>query len=228
MTAIVLAGGLGTRLRGVLPDLPKPLAPVNGRPFLAYVLDWLRAQGECSAVLAVSYLHERIEAFAGTDWQGMAVRYSVETEPLGTGGGLAQAFEQVEGDCAVVVNADTWFPIDIPALLGFHRKCRAQATLALAAVGNVQRYGAVDIHPGGRIAAFLEKGEDGAGLINGGVYVLQRALLTGHTGVFSLERDVLQPGVDDLRLYGMPCAAPFLDIGIPEDLARANNVLEAK
>ncbi|MCD4829304.1 MAG: nucleotidyltransferase family protein [Candidatus Cloacimonetes bacterium] len=229
MTAetIVLAGGLGTRLQGVLPNLPKAMAPVHGRPFLAYVLDWLVAQQAPRIILAVSHLRGPIVDFVGHHWRGTPVSYSVEETPLGTGGAVRLALEHTTADTVCVVNGDTWFPIDIAALLRHHRHTRADITLSAARVNDTFRYGALRLGADGQVLGFAEKGEQGEGLINGGVYAIEREALAGRRAgeAFSLERDILQAEAAHLRLFAFNTHTTFLDIGVPEDLQRAEQIL---
>ena len=225
--AIVLAGGLGTRLRGVLPHLPKAMAPVGGRPFLDYVLHWLRGQGVPRVVLATGHMRQAITDHVGQSWGGMPVRYSEEQSPLGTGGAVRLALEHCTSGTVIVLNGDTWFPVNLPALLAFHQQSEAGVTLAAARVPDVSRYGALEVDDAGRVLAFAEKGRQGAGVINGGVYALRRELLRDWAPgeVFSLERDLLLPAATRSLVRAWPSDAPFLDIGVPEDLARAEHIL---
>jgi D-glycero-alpha-D-manno-heptose 1-phosphate guanylyltransferase len=225
--AIILAGGLGTRLRGVVGDRPKPMAPVGGRPFLAHLLDWLAAGGVRHAVLAVGHQHEVIRQHFGSSHGEVALSYVVETEPLGTGGGLRLGATALRGDEAFALNGDTLFAVDLPALAALFADRGAEAVLALKRVPDVGRYGAVRLGPDGRVLAFGEKGGTGPGSINGGVYALRRSLLADPAlpDVFSFERDLLEPRHRDLRAYGLESDAYFVDIGIPEDYARAQREL---
>jgi len=194
--AIVLAGGFGTRLRGVVHDVPKPLAPVAGRPFLAWLLGRLAASGMRRCILATGYLSDVIEHRIGTRWQGMEIAYSLEPEPLGTGGAIRLAANRLHGDAAHVLNGDTWLEYDPGALEDAARATGAPMAIALARVEDVARYGSVDVDQG-RVAGFREKGEAGPGWINAGCYFLcadaLAALPARHA--FSFEQDVLQPRV---------------------------------
>ena len=176
--AIVLAGGLGTRLRSVVADLPKPLAPVAGRPFLAHLLDQLATGGLRRVILATGYMAEKIEQVIGRRWAGMDVAYSKESDPLGTGGAIRRAAALLQGDGVHLANGDTFLRYDLAA---FERAVRARGAslgIALAKVGDVGRYGGVEID-GGRVTAFVEKGGCGPGLINAGSYFLTAAGIAG-------------------------------------------------
>jgi D-glycero-alpha-D-manno-heptose 1-phosphate guanylyltransferase len=225
--AIILAGGLGTRLRGVLGDEPKPMAPVGGRPFLAHLLDRLAAGGVRHAVLAVGYRHEMIREHFGPSYGGLELSYVVEAEPRGTGGGLRLGATALRGDAAFALNGDTLFAVDLAALAALFDDRDADVALALKRVPDVGRYGAVRLGADGRVLAFGEKGGTGPGSINGGVYALRRGLLADPAlpDVFSFERDLLEPRHREVRAYGLESDAYFIDIGIPEDYARAQREL---
>lgn len=220
--AIVLAGGFGTRLRGIVDDVPKPLAPVAGRPFLAWLLDRLAAGGMRRCILATGYLSELIEQRIGTSWQGMDIAYSLEPEPLGTGGAIRLAATRLQGDAAHVLNGDTWLEYDPAALEDAARASNASMAIALARVDDVARYGAVDIDHG-RVAGFREKGEAGPGWINAGCYFLGAEALAALPAreAFSFEQDVLQPRVQAGVVAAFTATSGFIDIGVPEDYARA-------
>lgn len=220
---IVLAGGLGTRLRASVPDLPKPLAPVAGRPFLAWLLDMHAAQGVRKVILAVGYRAGQVRLAIGSRWQGMDVVYSEETEPLGTGGAIALALGKVAGDAVHVVNGDTFLRYGLAGLEQATRAGGAAIGVALARVPDVGRYGAVDLDAAGRVLAFREKGGTGEGLINAGSYYLADpgAVTVAGQARFSFEADILQPAVGQGRVLGWDEARNFIDIGVPEDYARA-------
>jgi D-glycero-alpha-D-manno-heptose 1-phosphate guanylyltransferase len=228
MQAIVLAGGLGTRLRGVLPDLPKPMAPVGGRPFLSIILDQLLGAGFETAVLAVGYRHQAIRSHFGERYRGLALRYSTESEPLGTGGAIRLAWPLASAAQVFVLNGDTYLEIDYKAMLEAHLRAAAQLSMAVCRVPDASRYGALELS-GERVCGFSDKGRSGPGWINAGVYVLSSEL-RAHVqkeGAFSFERDLLAPGVEVIRPFAFPADGLFIDIGIPEDYARAQTLLSA-
>jgi NDP-sugar pyrophosphorylase family protein len=228
LPAIVLAGGFGTRLAAVVSDVPKPMAPVAGKPFLERLLGRLAAQGVVRAVLAVGYKREIIRAHFGAAFRGIALEYSEETEPLGTGGAIRRAFEESGCARAIVLNGDTWCTLDLDALTTAHARAGAPATLALLRVPDAARYGAVELDADGRIAAFREKSPQPApGLINAGVYVLERRVfeLAPAQPRFSFEQDVLQAHAAAARFAGYVAEAAFIDIGVPEDYRRAQSLL---
>ncbi len=220
MQALILAGGAGTRLRPVLPELNKPMAPISGRPFLEYLLLQLKKHGVQDVTLCVGYKAHLIQSYfsAGGRW-GLRVRYSHETDFLGTGGAIKRAEAFIHADSFFVMNGDSLFDMDLRALMRYHRDRQATATLALAEVEDTQRYGAVSVDASGRITSFIEKGKGSAeGLINAGVYVFARKVLDVIPGgqPVSLEREVL-PRLIERGLYGLPSKGYFVDIGVPTD-----------
>lgn len=223
--AIILAGGFGTRLRGVVDDVPKPLAPVAGRPFLAWLLDALAKQGLRRVVLATGYRGEQVKAALGTDWRGMALAYSCESKPLGTGGAIALAAGEILGDAFFVLNGDTWLELDYAAFGSSTASAGARLGVALAEVPDVSRYGAAQIE-GKCITGFSEKGLSGGGFINAGVYWMQRDLLEACStrAAFSFEREVLTLAVSREPVISYAQTRGFIDIGIPEDFRRAQSM----
>lgn len=223
--AIILAGGFGTRLRPVISDLPKPLAPVNGKPFLHYVLAYLANYGIEKAVLSVGYMADKIEAHFGENYLGMKIEYAYEREPLGTGGGIRLGMEKCTGAHVLALNGDTLFRVPLDEFFETHLGGSSDATLALRKVEDGSRYGTIELDSH-RIAAFREKSPDvkGPALINGGVYAIRRKTYLGITEAnkaFSIENDFFAKYADKLWLQAFPCEGYFIDIGIPEDYARA-------
>lgn len=227
--AIVLAGGFGPRLRGIVDDVPKPLAPVAGRPFLAWLLDRLALSGMRRCILATGYMAEAIERAIGARWQGMDIAYSVEAEPLGTGGAIRLAAQRLQGDGTHVLNGDTWLQSPPVALEAAARAASTPMAIALARVDDVARYGAVDVDDG-RARDFREKGEAGAGWINAGCYFLGAAALSALPArtAFSFEREVLQPRARAGEVAAFTETSGFIDIGVPEDYARAQPMFAAR
>jgi len=228
--AIVLAGGLGTRLRAAVPDLPKPMAPVGGRPFLEHLLDYWVRQGVTRFVLSVGYKREAVAAHFGPAHRGVPVSYAIEDQPRGTGGGLllARAALAAAGPF-LVLNGDTFFEVSLEALRKFHVANRADATLSLFRSPQPGRYTGIRIDPAGRIVSLASAGERGQPA-NGGVYLMERGLLDGsrrqEAAPLSLEDDILPDALaGGKRLFGLECSGRFIDIGVPEDYARAENVL---
>ena len=222
--AIVLAGGFGTRLQSVVKDTPKPMAPVKGRPFLTYVLDYLIEYQYDKVILSVGYLHEQIEAYFGNQYKSLEIEYAVENEPLGTGGGILNAMSKCITDNVLVINGDTLFKVDLNAFNRFHLEKKGLLSIVLREVDDVSRYGSVDIGNDHMIILFTEKeSSEGSGLINGGVYLIQKKLFEKHPQPkkFSFEKDLMSKFYTQELFFGMPSDGYFIDIGIPSDYARA-------
>ena len=225
--AIILAGGLGTRLRSVISDLPKPMAPVAGQPFLHYIFLYLQRQGITDAVLSVGYKSEVIKEFFGDKYAGINIRYAVENEPLGTGGGIRQAMSLIDSD-AYVLNGDTFFDVDLTDLHEFYTRRSSDIALALKRMHHFDRYGTVEIGNQDRVLQFQEKRYKAEGLINGGVYVISKDLFKKVEAIegtilpqrFSFEKDILEKHLLALRYQGKEFKGYFIDIGIPEDYDR--------
>ena len=225
--AIILAGGLGTRLRSAVPDLPKCMAPVVGKPFLHYVIEHLRKQGVENFIFSLGYMSEMIVEYVNDQYSMLNVQYSIEAAPLGTGGAIKLACEKTTEKNLLIVNGDTLFSIDITKLLAFHSMCGADCTLALKPMRNFDRYGVVDMNADYSIACFREKQYFVQGLINGGIYALNTStfLKEDLPEKFSFEKDYLESFTGQRRFYGVKQDAYFIDIGVPEDYARAQHEL---
>ena len=225
-TAVVLAGGRGTRLRSVVSDRPKVLAPVRGRPFLAHLLDRLDAARVWDVVLATGYQAEQIRAAFGGRHRGLRLHYSEEPQPLGTGGALARALPLATSDPVLVLNGDSLCAVDLDDLRRTHEDAAAAGTLVVTGVPDAGRYGSVEVGRDRRILHFREKEGSGiAGLVNAGVYLLSQRLLSSipRNVALSLERDLL-PGWIEVGLVAHVTDAPLLDIGTPEAYAAAQIV----
>ncbi|MCX6199112.1 MAG: nucleotidyltransferase family protein [Bacteroidetes bacterium] len=225
MPCIVLAGGLGTRLRGVINDLPKPMAMINGNPFLHYVFVYLARQKIKKVILSVGYRANVIESYFGDNYLDIEIVYSREDEPLGTGGGIKKAFELVD-DFAFVLNGDTFFDVDLNALHKFHLQNVADISLALKPMKSFDRYGTVQLREN-RIINFVEKKFLAEGLINGGVYFFGKNIFENiDQEKFSFEKEVLEKLVSQKKLCGKIYNDYFIDIGIPEDYAKAQQQMK--
>jgi len=256
MEVIVLAGGLGTRLRSVVHEIPKCLAPIGGKPFLGYLLDWLGKYPVKHVVFSVGYLREQvIDYVQSRDWP-FSYDFAIEETPLGTGGGIRLALDKCHENQVFVVNGDTFFPVDLNAM-----PCAHAVTLALKPMKDFDRYGAVSVQsqyapqppednyflcsspknhfsPGStepahtdsmKVVAFHEKQHCEEGLINGGVYLLDRSRLDLSIlpEKFSFEKEVLEPGAAIGEIGGWVSDAYFIDIGIPEDYQKAQWAIPA-
>lgn len=223
--AIVLAGGLGTRLAAAVPDRPKALAPIAGRPFLAWQLDYLRSRGVGRVVLSIGHLGDQILGAFGTSFEGLDIAYVREREPLGTGGAVRKALCAIEGRGAFVANGDTMVVLDFDALEG-----RADESLVVSAgqVDDASRFGTLALE-GGRLAGFREKSASGLGWVNAGVYWVARDLLEnrGLPDRFSFEADFLARVASELRPRVVAAEGPIIDIGIPAAWADAQRSVPA-
>lgn len=247
MQAILLCGGMGTRLRSVVADRPKPMADICGKPFLQYLLEMLRDKGITEVIFALGYMGEMIEEyFQDGSVFGLKIAYSYEEEPLGTGGAIRNALPKILEEEVLVLNADTYFPMDYQGLLRFHQENDGDFSLATRAVPDISRYGAVRRDPAGRILAWNEKLGDGgqqpgegskqpiegnaqqaassspkslSGEINGGIYVMKKSLVAEiPKGKQSLEQDCIPKWLSEgKRIFGLPFHGYFMDIGIPKD-----------
>ncbi len=224
--AIVLAGGLGTRLKGVIYDIPKPMAPIGNKPFLEYLLQWLHKKSIDRVVLAVGYKYEIIEQYFGNTYKKMELVYAVENEPLGTGGAIANAIPYCESDSFFLINGDTFFDVDLELLKATHIEHSSELTLSLKEMTSFDRYGSVELVDS-HIQAFKEKTFIEKGLINGGVYYLQKAIFNRpELGKrFSFETDIMEAGVGHIKMAGLVSDSYFIDIGIPDDYAKASEEL---
>lgn len=225
--AIVLAGGFGTRLKSVVADVPKPMAPVCGRPFLAFIMDYLAKNGFEKVVLSIGYKGEIIQEFFGANYKGMLVEYAVEATPLGTGGGILNATATCSEEPILVLNGDTFFDIPVTDFADFYTESKADLMFGLKPMQDFERYGTVLLNDENRITKFQEKQYRKSGLINGGAYILTKAIFEkqGFTigQKFSFEADFLEKYVDELAFYGFVVDNYFIDIGIPEDYAKAQD-----
>lgn len=227
MEVIILAGGLGTRLRSVVSEVPKCMAPVSGKPFLWYLLKYLTRYDVDRVILSVGYLREAIYKWIDTvqDEFPFSFDYSVEKEPLGTGGGIKLAMSLVKDEKVIVLNGDTFFDVDLNTLIAVHKKHpEAKITIALKLMKNFERYGTVVTRIDGRVLKFTEKQPCKEGEINGGVYVLAKedSLFEGQPQFFSFETAIMQEKCCEIGcLYGVALKGYFIDIGIPEDYDRA-------
>ena len=226
MEAIILAGGLGTRLGAIAAYIPKPMVPIGGRPFLALLLDYLESQGVARIVLSVGHLRESITGYFGGRYNNVDIAYAVEESPLGTGGAIARSLRLTESDPVFVLNGDTFLELDYPAMLAAHARAGARLTVAVRAMDDAARYGKVVVEQG-RIVAYREKEAAGEGLINGGVYVCSADLFDGYdvAAAFSFERDFLMRFSEKLRPGAFRAEGHFIDLGNPEDYHRAQREL---
>lgn len=217
MEAIILAGGLGTRLKQVIADMPKPMAPVNGIPFLTYILDYLVENGTNRVIMAVGYKWESIKRHYGSKYKDLDIVYSVENEPLGTGGAIKQALNLCFEKEVFIINGDTYFKVDLKQMKKAHLEYTADLTIATKIMYNFDRYGTIIIEKC-RIIKFEEKQFKEYGLINGGVYLCNKNILEQISeNKFSFEKDFLEKELLNNKIFSFESQEYFIDIGIPED-----------
>ncbi len=224
VSVAILAGGLGTRLRSVIADRPKVLAPVAGKPFLAHLLDRLADAGVRQVVLLVGYAADQVRSAFGDRYGGMELAYSVEPEPLGTGGALRFALPLFDHETVMLLNGDSSCDLNFAAFAQFHRTHDGMASIALTSVENAARFGRVVFGADGRVQHFEEKQPKPApGWINAGIYLLNRSLIEAITPgcAVSLERDLMPDWVADGSVFGFAGGGRFIDIGVPESYAEA-------
>jgi len=220
MEAIVLAGGFGTRLQSVVKDVPKPMADVNGKPFLQYLLDILIVHGVTRVILSVGYKKEAIEKFFTNQYKNLEIVYSKEDDPLGTGGAIKQAFTLVKEQSVFVLNGDTFLNVNLHELHNKHIALQSDITLSLKKMYDFDRYGSVTVE-GEYVVSFNEKKFLQQGLINGGVYMLNKTFLDNYPSKFSFETDVLEQSKGNLKIGFIQTDGYFIDIGIPSDYQKA-------
>jgi len=223
--AIVLAGGLGTRLRSCISDIPKPMAPVNGKPFLFYLLEYLKRQEIERVILSVGYKYESILNYFGNTFQGISLIYSIENAPLGTGGAISLALKKCKNKNIFILNGDTYFPIPLYKLKENQDQSGAEITIALKKMTKANRYGIVRLEKNSKITSFSEKEIEAQTLINGGVSILDREKFEKRTfaGKYSFEKDYLEKTVKQGCISGIAFNSYFMDIGIPESYEKAQN-----
>lgn len=227
--AVLLVGGLGTRLRSVVSSRPKPLAPVGNKSFLELLVQQLRRQGICRLVMCTGYLADQFEdEFGdGRDW-GVTIEYSKEPNPLGTAGAVRFARTHLQDlSDFVVMNGDSFVEADFQQLFGFHRAHGGLVSIVVVEVDNASRYGTVQMGPSGRVSRFLEKtGSHLPGVVSAGIYVFSHAVLEHlPEGSASLE-DTVFPRLLDRGVFAYKQEGMFIDIGTPEDYSRAQTLLD--
>lgn len=225
--AIILAGGLGTRLRSVVPELPKCMAPVNGKPFIAYAIEHLKNEGIEKFIFSLGYKHEYFTDFLAEQFSTLTYQLSIEEEPLGTGGAIQFACNKVTEKNIIVTNGDTLFKANIDQLSSFHHQHNADCSLSLKPMNNFERYGVVELNESNAVSSFQEKKFYEKGLINGGVYALnvEQFLNKNLPEKFSFEKDYLEKYYTEEKMFGLIQDEYFIDIGIPADYEKAQREL---
>lgn len=227
MQAIILAGGLGTRLKSVVADKPKALSPVAGNPFLFYVINYLQKQGVNQFIFSLGYLSNQILVYLHEAFPKLSFIYYIEDIPLGTGGGIKKAIELATENDVLIVNADTYFDVSLAEMFHFHHSSKSNCTISLKEMTNFDRYGVVEVDKSNTILSFKEKSFTKQGLINGGYLILDKKYFLENTKtlpeIFSFEKDFLEVNLHKMMVKGFKSNGYFIDIGIPEDFAKAQN-----
>jgi D-glycero-alpha-D-manno-heptose 1-phosphate guanylyltransferase len=223
--AIVLAGGFGTRLRSVVSDVPKPMAPIGDKPFLAYLLKDLSGKGVNRVILSVGYMAEIIIKYFGNSYEGMDIKYAIEEDPLGTGGAVQYAMKLCTQDHVYILNGDSYVNIDIKDMEAQWKIDRLQVIVG-ALVEDASRFGSILVD-GGYVISFAEKGKSGPGLINAGCYLLDRMKFNKiqRNAPFSLEKDFFESELRNKNIKINIAEGFFIDIGVPEDYSRMQQKL---
>ncbi|MCH9633627.1 MAG: D-glycero-alpha-D-manno-heptose 1-phosphate guanylyltransferase [Chlamydiae bacterium] len=227
MQVLILAGGLGTRLKSVVQNLPKPMAPVQNRPFLEYLLDFWIDQKATAFYLSTCHLAEKIESHFSKSYRGCSIEQIKEPEPLGTGGGLLYALNKIGlNEDIVVVNGDTFFEIDFERMKAFHKEKKARLTMGLREVQLNNRYSGIELDDTQKVCMLAQRKTDSKHLlINAGVYILNPRWLLEQGfqvgGKYSLEDELFPLLIKKEAVYGFVSKGKFIDIGIPEDYEKA-------
>jgi D-glycero-alpha-D-manno-heptose 1-phosphate guanylyltransferase len=226
-TAIILAGGMGTRLKTIISDLPKPMAPIMNVPFLTYQLNYLKYFGIKKVIFSVGYLSEKIIAHYNQSFENINIEYSIEKNPLGTGGGIRMAMSNLNEDLVLILNGDSFFDLDLEQFYNLHLEQKSDFSLALRYVNNSERYGNIEFNSSNQITSFIEKNHlNQSGYINAGVYILSKKLYLQNTKPninFSIEKDFFEKQLNQLIIKGFEFKDYFIDIGIPEDYLKAQD-----
>ena len=226
-TAIILAGGRGTRLKTIISDLPKPMAPIMNVPFLTYQLNYLKHFGIKKVIFSVGYLSEKIIAHYNQSFENISIEYSIEKNPLGTGGGIRMAMSNLKEDLVLILNGDSFFDLDLEQFYNLHHEQKSDFSLALRYVNNSERYGNIEFNLSHQITSFIEKNQlNQSGYINAGVYILSKKLYLQNTKPdinFSIEKDFFEKQLNQLIIKGFEFKDYFIDIGIPEDYLKAQD-----
>lgn len=226
-TAIILAGGMGTRLKTIISDLPKPMAPIMNVPFLTYQLNYLKHFGIKKVIFSVGYLSEKIIAHYNQSFENISIEYSIEKNPLGTGGGIRMAMSNLNEDLVLILNGDSFFDLDLEQFYNLHLEQKSDFSLALRYVNNSERYGNIEFNSSNQITSFIEKNQlNQSGYINAGVYILSKKLYLQNTKPninFSIEKDFFEKQLNQLIIKGFEFKNYFIDIGIPEDYLKAQD-----
>ena len=222
-TVIILAGGLGTRLKSILPETPKCLAPINNKPFVGLLINYLKNQGVTNFIFSLGYKSELVINYLSDEFGDTNIDYSIEDEQLGTGGAIKLALSRVLSDDVLVINGDTFFNNNLNLFYIFHKQNNSKLTIALTKVENNNRFGSVVLNDKNEVTDFFEKNQSSSVLINAGQYIINKVEFLNYNteNKFSIELDFFQNNSIKKVIYGYEYISDFIDIGIPDDLIRA-------
>lgn len=227
MEAIILAGGLGTRLKSVIKDVPKPMALIDQKPFLEYIMKYLEKYNVNKIVMAVSYKYNLIKNYFGNEYNNIIIDYSIEEKQLGTGGAIKKAFQLINDEYALVLNGDTFLQLNITEFTKFYIKYKPDILIASKTMQNFDRYGTINSH-NNIVHSFEEKKYCKKGKINAGVYIINKNILNGvTTNKFSFEKDIMEKKViaKEINIMEFNTSGYFIDIGVPTDYYKAQKEL---
>lgn len=226
MQAIILAGGFGTRLQTVVKEVPKPLAPISGKPFLFWLIVYLQQQGVTNFIFSLGYLHNQVEDFLKEEFPNLNYNCVIEKEPLGTGGAIKFCLQKTNEKDVIIINGDTFFNLNLKEFIKFYQDTNSDCSIALTPMQNFDRYGSVTIDKDKNVLEFNEKKHCKEGLINTGILLLNTQIFLKKTEQlpqnFSYEKDFLEPNISKIKVTGYIAAGYFIDIGIPEDYYKAD------
>ena len=225
--AIILAGGFGKRLQSKVQNIPKPMAPINNRPFLDYLLDYLIQYKVNKVILSVYYKHELIKDYYRNSYKGINISYSIDDAALGTGGAIKAALPKSKNDNIFIINGDTYYEVNLTQLYNEHVDNNNDITLSLKPMSNFERYGFVETDSNGQVISFNEKKYCEYGVIDGGIYLINRSIYNSFkSGKKFSFNDFIMNNLNSLKVGSLLCDELFIDIGTPEDYDRAHLILE--
>jgi D-glycero-alpha-D-manno-heptose 1-phosphate guanylyltransferase len=226
MEAIILAGGFGERLQSKVKNIPKPMAPINNRPFLDYLLDYLVKNKIKKVIFSVYYKYELIRDHYNNNYKKIKISYSIDSEPLGTGGAIKCALNLANDENIFVINGDTFFDVNLLNLYNKHINNNNDITFSVKPMNNFDRYGIVETNKNGQVISFKEKKYRHYGQIDGGVYLVNKSIINsfGNRVKFSFN-DFIMKNINNLKIGSILCDKVFIDIGTPEDYLKAHRLL---
>ena len=225
MEVIILAGGFGKRLQDRVNNLPKPMAPINGRPFLDYLFDYLFKNNIEKVILSVFYKFEQIKEYYKNSYKNISISYSIDSEPLGTGGAIKAALKKSSSENTLIINGDTYFNVDLECLYKYHSSKKNDITIALKKMENFDRYGTVETNKEGKVLTLKKRVYRKSGSIDGGIYLVKNDLFYENDDKYFSFNDFIINNINKLKIGSLLFDEVFIDIGVPNDYDKANKVL---